>query len=298
MSGVQPRTLAASAGVKSYHDNTVRTCGRHRGPAVHTVMNTDQPSPPPSESITGLGAAGETPSAIESRGPHDPDHFSEPDQEDSPRGCTGVTVATNDADAAEDADEVEVLHGSWVPVVAAMLLTWVGAIWIGVGRAGLATVSVTREGLTYSAQGSALSQTVTTGLTAAGLVLFTGYRRRAVGLVDGIALAGGAWVLGWVGLISKFSSGLEFGGPTYKDGPADTCVYASCWPAGYQGIAIAAPIIVAVLAAAAMATLGRRTAWWVRAAVPPVALVMLTLVQVAVWGSAVIPLFERHPPFG
>lgn len=195
-------------------------------------------------------------------------------------------------------DDVDTIRASWLPVVAAMALTFVGALWIGIGRAGLAAVSVTREGLTYSAQGSALSQTVATGLTAAGLVLFTGYRRRAVGKVDGVALVGGVWVLGWVGLISEFSSGIEFGGPQYMGGPVDTCVYASCWPASYQGTAIAAPTIVAVLAAAAMATIGRRTSWCIRAAVPAAVLIVLTLLQVTIWNSTIIPLFEGPPPFG
>lgn len=98
-----------------------------------------------------------------------------------------------------DAPGLEVRRGWWVPVVLASLLTWVGAVWIGIGGQGLAAVSVTRADLTYSAQGSVASLAVNTALIAAGIALFTGYRRSPVGRVDGVALAGGGVDarLGW-----------------------------------------------------------------------------------------------------
>lgn len=196
-----------------------------------------------------------------------------------------------------DAPGLEVRRGWWVPVVLASLLTWVGAVWIGIGGQGLAAVSVTRADLTYSAQGSVTWLAVNTALTAAGIALFTGYRRSPVGRVDGVALAGGVWTLGWVGLLSAFSSGFEFGGPTYPGGPPDTCVYASCWPGGYQGVALALPVITAVVVAAVLATLGRHKRWWIRAVLPGVVLIILTAVQVAVWESTVIPFFAQPAPF-
>lgn len=128
------------------------------------------------------------------------------------------------------AAESKARRGWWVPVVAAGLLTWVGALWIGLGQ-GLASVSLVRADLTYPGDDSTTTRMMLITLTAAGLMLFTGYRRSPVGRVDGVALTGGVWVLGWVGLMSTLWSGFEFNGPDHMGGPVDTCVYARCGPA-------------------------------------------------------------------
>ncbi len=218
------------------------------------------------------------------------DHGSQPDAQK-------MMTAAADAVWSDEGADSGVVYSSTIPASAALVLTWVGAGSIGIGAQGLAAVSVTRAGATYPAHGWTLSQTVITGVTALGLVLFTGFRRRPVGRFDGVAITGGAWLLGWVWLFSELSSAFEFGGPTYPDGPVDTCVYASCWPSPYQGIALAMPVVVAVLAAVAMATLGRRLSWWIRATVPAAVLIAATLLQVTTWDRYVIPLFEGPSPF-
>lgn len=200
---------------------------------------------------------------------------------------------SSEAESTQEANAPaqKALWGWWVPVVLAALLTFMCAYWIGIGRVGLGQVSLTRVDRMYKTESSMVSRAVLAVVTAAGLALFTGYRRRRAGQVDGVALLGGAWVLGWVAFFASILSGLELSGPQYK------CLYPSCWPRGYQGLAIATPIIVAVLVMAVMATLGRRAPWWVRAALPAVVFVVLTIVQAAIWDSAVIPFFDRPPPF-
>jgi hypothetical protein len=54
---------------------------------------------------------------------------------------------------------------------------------------------------------------------------------------------------------------------------------------------------VACLAKVAMATLGRQLTWYRRALTPALTFVVLSIVQVAVWDTLVIPVLTGPPLF-
>lgn len=170
-------------------------------------------------------------------------------------------------------------------------LTLNGALSIATVQYGLGRASVTKAGLIYQEDASAISRVVSVGLFAIGLGLFTGHRRNVVQRVDGVALADAAWTIAWLGILAPLPSGFEYGGT------ANPCLYADCWPRGFQELAIVSPAVVAVISMIAMATLGRRKAWWLRASVPAGLFVVLSVVQIAAWDMYVVPLFDRPPPF-
>lgn len=175
-------------------------------------------------------------------------------------------------------------------MVAGFLFLLVGAWWIGFGNAQLGTVLLTQVGVVSQTLAPSPSWAVLTGLTGGGLLLLTS-PRVWVGAVDWAKLLGAGWALGWTLLLSFFSSAFEFTGPQAR------CVYSSCWPRGYQELAIASPLLTACLVMVVMATAGRRLAWWWRAATPAVTFVALTVLQVQVWDRLAVPFLSGPPPF-
>lgn len=128
------------------------------------------------------------------------------------------------------------------------------------------------------------------GLSAVGLVLIT-RPSRWFSSVDLVALFGAAWTLGSTVLFSWFFYGLEFWDPNRR------CRYRSCWPGAYPPLLVAAPLVVACLLVATMATLGSRRGWRARALVPVGVYVILSIVQVGTWKRFVLPLFMSPPPW-
>lgn len=173
-------------------------------------------------------------------------------------------------------------------VVVGMVLSWAGAVWVGLGAADLSTVWLTRDGvLEPSATTTHLSRAIRSFVTAVGLFLVT-LPRRWLALGDLAQLCGAFWTLGWLALGSSISA--EFTDPSRQ------CVYDSCWPQGYQELAIATPLMVACVLMIWMASLGRRQPQWIRGLVPAGAFLLLMIVQAVIWDSIMIPFFNTPPP--
>lgn len=171
--------------------------------------------------------------------------------------------------------------------IAGTLLAFVGAYWVGLGSAQLGHVWITRVGSVDRTLAPTPSWAVLTAMTAAGLALLTG-PRAWVGRVDPVSLVGGVWTLGWLAMFSDFKSNWELTGTAH-------CVYASCWPRGWQELAVAAPLGIGCLALVVMVAFGRRVPRWVRAAVPASLFVVLAVVQVAIWDGVIIPVLNGPP---
>lgn len=175
-------------------------------------------------------------------------------------------------------------------VVVGFALTLAGSIWIGLAAADLSIVWLTRDGvLEPVATTTHFSRAMRALVTAIGLFLLT-LPRRWVVLGDLAQLFGAVWTLGWLALSSTLFSGAEFTDPSRQ------CVYDSCWPRGYQELAIATPLMVACLLMIAMASLGRQQPQWIRGLVPAGAFLLLMIVQAAIWDPIMIPFFNAPPP--
>lgn len=180
-------------------------------------------------------------------------------------------------------------HGAWVTAGAAVgfLLTFVGTFWMGFGGAELARVWYTGK-FVDPTTAPTLVGTVCAVATTVGLGLLAAPR---AWVRHWLQLLGGCWTLGWVYLFSDFASQAEF------TGSEPPCVHTACWPQGYHEFAVAVPLVIAVVTMGVTATVGRRLRWWLRAAVPSLTFVVLTIVQLALWDRAVIPFLSAPPPW-
>lgn len=177
-----------------------------------------------------------------------------------------------------------------VTAALALVLTVLGAFWTGFGGAYLGRVLVTQRGVVSLTLAPSLPWAVLALLTALGLLLLTS-PRGWVGRVDPVGVFGALWTLAW--LVGLSAAGSVFA----LSGPQAHCVYAGCWPRGWQELLAGAPLVAAALLVLGMATAGRRMARPVRAVLPAVVYLALTVVQVAVWDGLFVPVLDGPPPF-
>lgn len=182
-------------------------------------------------------------------------------------------------------------HSAIVAARAALglLLTFVGAVWIGIAGSELGRVWYTQK-IVDPTTAPTLPWIVCTAATALGLTLLTA-PRAWITPVDWLQLLGGCWTIGWVYLFSDVRSQAEF------TGSQPPCTYTSCWPQGYQETATAIPIVIAVIAMILTSTLGRQLRWSQRATVPSTTFVILTIAQLVAWDRLLIPFLNAPPPW-
>ena len=120
-----------------------------------------------------------------------------------------------------------------------------------------------------------------------------------------MAVVTGAWVVGrvdvgqalaavWVGVLLFASVWLLYS--VQFSGPDAVCALTSCWPAPYQQLMVAAPVALAAIAMGSVAIAGRPSRVSVRAALPGLALLILTLLQQIMWRSLALPILIGPPP--
>lgn len=214
-------------------------------------------------------------------------------------GCSLTSVTPEETDGRDCRRENvrawlkdEVIHlavlASRVP---GLLVLLVASYWTAIGLSTyLGKVFVTGGGGMIQPTGSSLGWAAMTGVSALGLVLIT-RPSRWYNSIDLVGLFGAGWTLGWTTVFSWFFYSLEFWDPERR------CQYRSCWPGAFQPVLVAAPLAVACLLVAAMATFGCRRSWRVRALVPAGAYVALIVAQVATWDRLVLPIFTSPPPW-
>jgi hypothetical protein len=134
---------------------------------------------------------------------------------------------------------------------------------------------------------------VVTALAGTGIIAAAGLRRprtsevaaRSAGgqLVAAVATGVVTAVASWVGAMWLFA-------------PPDRCVYASCWPADAQAIAIATPGLLTAVSLGAAALLVRKVSWSVRALAPAGVWFAAVLLLHVVWAPWLLPVFQASPP--
>lgn len=169
------------------------------------------------------------------------------------------------------------------------LMLLVAAGWVGLTKAGLATVLTTQVDVVSDTTAPSGPWGLMVICTAVGAVLATGSRAWVEGRVDVLQLGAAAWTLICLGGCTCLGTGWEF------TGPDSHCVYRSCWPRGYQEALLALPLMATCVLMLVMATLGRSRPWWWRALIPALAFVVLSVVQVAVWDRFVVPILNAPP---
>ena len=120
-----------------------------------------------------------------------------------------------------------------------------------------------------------------------------------------VAVVTGAWGVGrvdvgqalaavWVGVWLSASVWLLYS--VQFSGPDSVCTYNSCWPSPYQELMVAAPVALTAIAMACLAITGRPARVFVRAAIPALILLVLTVVQRIAWRSLALPILIGPPP--
>ncbi|GAA4722157.1 hypothetical protein GCM10025782_20150 [Pedococcus ginsenosidimutans] len=190
-----------------------------------------------------------------------------------------------------------------VAVLLGFALTFVGAFWTGFGGAQLGHVLTRQRDIVTMTQAPSWTWAVLTALTTAGLGLLSwssGMRSsslRSASPADAgtgrpvVAAAGSLWTLAWLGAFSLVGAQFEV------TGPRDRCARSSCWPHGWQELAVATPLLVASLVLLGAGLLARRAPRAVALVAPPATYLVLTLVQVAAWDGMVVPFLTGPPPF-
>lgn len=171
-----------------------------------------------------------------------------------------------------------------------LVFVWFGAIWTGLGRAGLGAVRYTKDGGSVG-QVPTWAPVLFSVLTAVGLALLATFPvGETIRRIRAFQLFGASWTGGWLAVLSWLRSRAEFVGPDER-----VCVRANCWPLGYQEVAVGAPLAAAVVLLAVMAFFPKQS-WQVRALIPACVYLALVLFQRAVWDSHVLPLLSASPP--
>lgn len=169
----------------------------------------------------------------------------------------------------------------------------VGAYWIGVGDAGMGTVSLVRPELIYP-PGEVGPWSLMIGLMAAGFAACTTPKSpsgRTPMRIDLVQLSAAVSFVCLLLMFLPFVSGLEFTGPDSQ------CIYGDCFPRPYQELLLAAPALVAAAGMTVCGVVGTRMCWWLRALVPAVTFIGASAVQLAIWQSVVLPFLGGPSPF-
>lgn len=169
----------------------------------------------------------------------------------------------------------------------------IAAFWIGVGDAGMATVSLVRTGLVYTSSGSGGPWALTPVLIAVGMAACTTPNApsgSATTRIDFVQLAAALSFVCLTLMFLPFVSGMEF------TAPDDQCVYGNCWPQPYQELLLAAPALMAAVSMSVCAIIGTRTRWWLRALIPAAAVIGASALQFATWQPLILPILGGPPP--
>ena len=175
-------------------------------------------------------------------------------------------------------------------VVLGLGLSFVGAFWVGFGGAQLGHVLTTQRDVVSQTLAPSWTWAVLTVLTAVGLGLLA-----RPGPPEGrprtVAVVGAVWTLGWVAVFSFVGAQFE------RTGPQARCVHASCWPYGWQELAVALPLLAGCLALLGTGVVGRRGPRALAGVTPAATYLVLTLVQLALWEGVVVPFLGAPPLF-
>ena len=161
----------------------------------------------------------------------------------------------------------------------------IAGYWLGVGAAGMATVSLVRPNLVYPAADVGLWALMTC-LVAAGIAACltpTGSVPTAKWQIDFAQLAAAFCFLCLVAMMLPLVSGLEF------TGPDDRCVSGGCWPRPYQELLIASPALLAIAAMSVCGIVGSKMRWWLRSGIPALTFAGASAVQLATWQTVILP---------
>ena len=168
----------------------------------------------------------------------------------------------------------------------------IAGYWIGVGDAGMASVSLVRRGLVYPAANGAswTMMTVLIGCGIAACVTPTSLSGTARRHVDFAQLTAAFGLLCLIAAVLPFVSGLEF------TGPGNQCIYVDCWPRPYQELLIASPFLLAAVGMSICGIIGSRMPWTLRSIIPAVIFASAAAVQLATWQSVVLPFLGSATP--
>lgn len=110
-----------------------------------------------------------------------------------------------------------------------------------------------------------------------------------VGRVDLGQLLAALWVGFWLFALVWLLYSVQFSGPDA------VCTFTSCWPAPFQELMVAAPVALAAIGMAVLAMGGQNPKVWVRAVIPALLLLILTLIQHIIWRSVVLAILLGPP---
>jgi hypothetical protein len=157
-----------------------------------------------------------------------------------------------------------------------------GGYWVGVGGAGLPTISLVRPSLVYPGQETGIWLFMTL-VVAAGLALWFTPNSWSHSRTDFVQLSGAVILTVLVLAFLPFVSGPEFLNPSMS------CVYDTCWPQPYQEMLLAAPVLMGALAMGVCAVIGGRMRLRLRIVLPVSLYVLLAIVQYATWQPIIVP---------
>jgi len=174
-----------------------------------------------------------------------------------------------------------------IRLVVGLIGLFVAAWWVGLASNALPHVlSVVQR--VHEPTESIATKVAMTLVMALCMAVVTG--AWGVGRVDvGQALAA-VWVGVWLSASVWLLYSVQFSGPD------SVCTYNSCWPSPYQELMVAAPVALTAIAMACLAITGRPDRVFVRAAIPALILLILTVVQQIVWRSLALPILIGPPP--
>lgn len=162
-----------------------------------------------------------------------------------------------------------------------------GTYWAGLGRSGLPYVlAVDQE--PYQASGDVVTTLVMTAVIAASIAIVTG--AGMLGRHDVGQAAAGLWAAYWLATFLGLVCAVQFSGPDA------VCTYPDCWPSPYQELLVAAPVGGAAIVMLVLASVGRPTRAWIRAAIPVLIVCILSAAQQLAWQSAILPILLGPPP--
>ena len=172
-------------------------------------------------------------------------------------------------------------------LVAGLVGAFLASVWIGLTDNALPTVSVVDQRI-YEADQPAIWKLVMLTVFVLSIAIVTG--AWTAGRVD----VGQAICAAWAGFWLIATGGLLFSAQFSR--PEATCTYLGCWPYPYQELAIFAPAAIGLITMLVLASVGRPTRAWIRAAIPVLIVCILSAAQQLAWQSTILPVLLGPPP--
>ncbi|WP_157085727.1 hypothetical protein [Devriesea agamarum] len=173
--------------------------------------------------------------------------------------------------------------------IASLLVCTCVAFISGVDNSGLSRVRLVEprgvvHGLAASSAWVLMNVVLSTGLAIAPV------RRENSFWFLSFRLGLAVWlVVAWCGGLS-FITSFEF------FWPSDHCVYSSCWPQPFQGMLACAPLLIACAVFAITDVFRRPIDTYLRAILPSVIYIFLTVMQFWVWDRYILQFLNGPPP--